>query len=529
LALIEDPEQPAHPWVIPPIWCNMAASVQHVSYDIFLTHLLTHLLVHYLLTLLTMASESTPSFPGPVRVQGRQSFSALQGIGRRRALLLPSTLAAPPASLRLSLKEALGAVDDHEHIQQRFPATYGRPRVLLEVDPSASVDGGEGSKAKAMRVGVILSGGQAPGGHNVISGIYDFIKKVSPESQMVGFLNGPQGLYNAEYCFVDDEMMDSFRNSGGFDMIGSGRHKIEKPEHFKASMETCIALQLDGVVIIGGDDSNTNGAVLAEYFEANQCATKVCGAPKTIDGDLKVDPYIPISFGFDTACRTYSELIGNVCQDTLSSQKYYHFVRLMGRAASNIALECALQTRPNVCLISEEVEAKQSTLIQITKEVVDVILQRSENSKKNYGVVLLPEGLIEFLPEFNNLISDINEVLAAGTVATEEAVMKVLAPANQEVFSYLPDNIKQQLLLDRDPHGNVQVAKIETEKLLAQTVATELAKLAKEGKYTGQFSPQFHSYGYEGRSCIPSAFDATYCYALGQNVAALLAQGECNN
>lgn len=238
-----------------------------------------------------------------------------------------------------------------------------------------------------------------------------------------------------------------------------------------------------------------------------------------------MDPYIPISFGFDTACRTYSELIGNVGQDTLSSQKYYHFIRLMGRAASNIALECALQTRPNICLISEEVEAKQSTLIQITQEVVQMIVSRSEDSKKNYGMVLLPEGLIEFLPEFNALIADINEVLAAGTAATEEAVMRVLTPANQSVFSYLPDNIKQQLLLDRDPHGNVQVAKIETEKLLAQTVATELAKLAAEGKYTGQFSPQFHSYGYEGRSCIPSAFDATYCYALGQNVAALLAQG----
>jgi diphosphate-dependent phosphofructokinase len=311
------------------------------------------------------------------------------------------------ANVKFAAKEALGAVADHEDIEARFPATYGRPRVLLEpsTTPAAS---------RPLSVGVILSGGQAPGGHNVIAGIYDFIKKVSPDSRMVGFLNGPQGLYNGEYCVVDDAMMDSYRNSGGFDMIGSGRHKIEKPEHFKASMDVCIALGLDGVVVIGGDDSNTNAAVLAEYFEANNCPTRVCGAPKTIDGDLKVDPYIPISFGFDTACRTYSELIGNVGQDTLSSQKYYHFIRLMGRAASNIALECALQTRPNVCLISEEVEQKKMTLSEITQQVVDTIVMRSEEMGKNYGVVLLPEGLIEFIPEFNRLISDINDVLAAG-------------------------------------------------------------------------------------------------------------------
>ena len=462
---------------------------------------------------------SVPSFPGPVKLEGRKSFSPLQRIGKDRPLQLPDVLKS--TKICLQTKEALGAVADHDDIKARFPCTYGRARVLLEADPSSMSE----TATRALRVGVILSGGQAPGGHNVISGIYDYIKKLSPDSEMIGFLNGPQGLYNAEYCIIDDQLMDSYRNTGGFDMIGSGRHKIEKPEHFHASMNTCVALKLDGVVIIGGDDSNTNGAVLAEYFEANNCSTKVCGAPKTIDGDLKVDPYIPISFGFDTACRTYSELIGNVGQDTLSSQKYYHFIRLMGRAASNIALECALQTRPNVCLISEEVEAKKSTLIEITKQVVDVILERSQKFKKNYGMILLPEGLIEFLPEFNCLISDINEVLARGTEATEDKVKKELSPANQEVFSYLPENIKQQLLLDRDPHGNVQVAKIETEKLLAQTVAIELGKLAREGKYTGQFSPQYHSYGYEGRSCIPSEFDATYCYALGQNVGALLAQG----
>ena len=285
-------------------------------------------------------------------------------------------------------------------------------------------------------------------------------------------------------------------------------------------------LSLSGIVVIGGDDSNTNGAVLAEYFEAHNCKTKVCGAPKTIDGDLKVDPYIPISFGFDTACRTYSELIGNLGQDTLSSQKYYHFVRLMGRAASNIALECALQTRPNVCLISEEVEEKKMTLSQITQEVVDVILARAAQGK-DYGLVLLPEGLIEFIPEFNALISEINDVLATGVETTEAAVMPHLSFNNKAVFAYLPENIKQQLLLDRDPHGNVQVAKIETERLLAQTVQMELESLRKDGKYNGSFTPIFHSYGYEGRSGLPSSFDATYCYVLGQNVGAMLSLG-CN-
>ena len=275
----------------------------------------------------------------------------------------------------------------------------------------------------------------------MIAGIYDYIKKVHKDSVMVGFADGPQGIYNGEYCIVDDKLMNAFRNAGGFDMIGSGRHKIEKPKEFADAMANCIALDLDGLVIIGGDDSNTNGAVLAEYFEANGCKTKVCGAPKTIDGDLKVDPYIPISFGFDTACRTYSELIGNLGQDTLGSQKYYHFVRLMGRAASNIALECALQTRPNVCLISEEVEQKKMTLSEITQEVVKVIVDRAA-AGKDYGIVLLPEGLIEFIPEFNHLIGEINDVLAKGVDTTEAAVVPHLSFNNRAVFAYLPDNIK---------------------------------------------------------------------------------------
>ena len=376
-----------------------------------------------------------------------------------------------------------------------------------------------------MKVGVVLSGGQAPGGHNVIAGLYDYVKKISPQSTMIGFCDGPHGVMTGRYVEMDDDFVDSYRNSGGFDMIGSGRHKIEKPDQFAAAMKFCSELDLDGLVIIGGDDSNTNAAILAEYFSANNCKTRVCGCPKTIDGDLKVDPYIPVSFGFDTACRTYSELIGNLGNDVLSSQKYYHFVRLMGRSASHIALECALQTRPNACIICEEVEQKKQTLQMITQQIVDIVCKRSDVGR-NYGIVLLPEGLIEFIPEFNHLIAEINDILATGVESTEDAVAAKLSASNAKVFSYLPNSIKQQLLMDRDPHGNVQVAKIETEKLLAQTVAAELEKKEQKGEFKGKFRPQFHAYGYEGRSGLPSEFDATYCYVLGQNVGALLSLGQ---
>lgn len=454
-----------------------------------------------------------------IAAKPRGTFSALQEIERSKAITLPKVLQS--ANLALENKEALGAVDDHEAIEKLFPSTYGMCRVaLVPATDVASVP------RKPLRVAVVLSGGQASGGHNVIAGVFDYIKRISSDSQMFGFMDGPHGIYSGNYCRIDDAFMDQYRNTGGFDMIGSGRHKIESAAHFKASMDNCAALDLDGLVVIGGDDSNTNAALLAEYFAAHQCKTKVCGAPKTIDGDLKVHPYIPVSFGFDTACRTYSELIGNLGQDTLSSHKYYHFVRLMGRAASNIALECALLTRPNICLISEEVEANKSTLAEITHQVVQMIVQRAE-AGKDYGLVLLPEGLIEFIPEFNALISEINDVLAAGTEACESEVLKELSFNNRAVFSYLPANIKSQLLLERDPHGNVMVTKIETERLLAQTVEMELAHLAAHGKYKGCFQPQFHSFGYEGRACLPSEFDATYCYALGQTVGAMLQLG-CN-
>ena len=382
---------------------------------------------------------------GGALASSRDCISELQRIRKVDCPRLPSVLVSG-AGVACDTHEAMKAID--EDVRAKFPCTFGSGRVSMKTSSSAV--------GKPLRIGLVLSGGQAPGGHNVIAGVYDYIKRVSPESVMVGFTDGPQGIYNGLYFIVDDAKMDSYRNFGGFDMLGSGRHKIEKPEEFASAMANCQKLALDGLIVIGGDDSNTNAAVLAEYFAANQCSTKVCGCPKTIDGDLKVSPYIPISFGFDTATRTFSEFIGNLGQDTLSTQKYYHFVRLMGRDASNIALECALQTRPNVCLISEEIEAKQMTLQQITDFVVQVIVKRRE-AGKDYGIVLLPEGLIEFIPEFEVLIAEINDVLATGVDTTVEAVYPLLSPPNQASFDYLPANIKQQILLERDPHGNVQV------------------------------------------------------------------------
>jgi 6-phosphofructokinase 1 len=451
-------------------------------------------------------------------ITARSTFSELQNLRKSAQNLLPVAL-EDPECITIESHEALGAVADHDEIKAKFPHTYGKPRVGIKKGTKRK------RKVEALRIGVVLSGGQAPGGHNVIAGIYDYVKKISPSSSVIGFLNGPIGVYTGNYCEIDDDFMDAYRNSGGFDMIGSGRHKIEKPEQFEASLRYAKELNLDGLVVIGGDDSNTNAAILAEYFASKNSKTKVCGCPKTIDGDLKVHPYIPISFGFDTACRTYSELIGNLGQDALSSQKYYHFVRLMGRSASHIALECALQTRPNICIIGEETELKKQTLSEITENVCSVIEKRAA-AGKNYGIILIPEGLIEFIPEFNSLISEINDLLANGTQPNEVDVMKGLSAASKASFSFLPASIKMQLMLDRDPHGNVQVAKIETEKLLALTVESALESRRTKGVYKGMFNPQFHSYGYEGRSGLPSHFDSTYCYVLGQNVAALISMGE---
>jgi 6-phosphofructokinase 1 len=375
-----------------------------------------------------------------------------------------------------------------------------------------------------LRIGVVLSGGQAPGGHNVISGVYDFIKNYHINSQLFGFLNGPHGIYSGQYVEIDENLMQQYRNQGGFDMICAGRHKIESEDQFQKSIFHCMSLKLDGLIVIGGDDSNTNACLLAEYFKKYDCPVKVVGVPKTIDGDLK-NEWIEVSFGFDTATRVYSELIGNICLDTLSSKKYYHFIRLMGRSASHIALECALQTQINYVLIGEEVEAKKQTLAEITKELADIIAARAENYN-NCGVILVPEGLVEFIPEMNELIKEINEIVSKPFQGgLKEHISNNLSGNSKALFEFLPLSICDQLLLDRDPHGNVQVAKIDTERLLILLLHTELNKRKAEGKYKGKFSPQSHYFGYEGRCALPSYFDTEYCYSLGYNAGALVSLG----
>lgn len=451
--------------------------------------------------------------------RARKAYSSLQKERLKADCkdYLPNVLLAGGRAVK---KEAVAASPkdaEAEAIKKLFPNTSGIPLVEFEAG-AACID------KDPVKVGVVLSGGQAPGGHNVIAGIFDGIKAWNENSTMYGFLDGPHGVFAGNFVVITDEIMDGFRNTGGFDMLGSGRHKIETEEQFRDSMTVCNAIGLDGLVVIGGDDSNTNGAVLAEYFKANGCKTKVIGAPKTIDGDLKCPPHLPVSFGFDTACKTYATLVGNVAVDALSAQKYYHLVRLMGRSASNIALEVALLTHPNACLLGEEVAEQKQSLKDITIELADMIEARSKDGK-DYGVILLPEGLIEFIPEFNSLISEINDKLAQPEIQpTEEAILNVLSKENADCFRYLPAFIRAQLLLDRDPHGNVQVAKIETEKLLAATVQSELENRRASG-YKGTFSPQFHAFGYEGRAGMPTVFDSSYCYALGYTASSLLVNG----
>lgn len=399
-----------------------------------------------------------------------------------------------------------------EKIQALFPCTYGLPRVEYEEC--------ENKQWKPMNIGVVLSGGQAPGGHNVIAGIFDFVKKVG--GNMYGFRYGPRGVFTGKYVKIDDQFMDQYRNMGGFDMIGSGRDKIKGDEQFQASAKVCNDLELDGLIVIGGDDSNTNAALLAEYFQSIHHRTHVIGCPKTIDGDLKND-YIPLSFGFDTACKIYSELIGNICVDALSAQKYYHFVRLMGRSASHITMECAFETHPNYTFIGEEIKEKKKSVKQITQEVVDLIVERSKIGK-NYGVILLPEGLIEFIPEMGALIEELNEVIAKGCHSQEE-IAQNLKEQSRDLFNYLPQSLKDQLTLDRDSHGNVKVSQIETEKFIVSCVEKELEELKKEGKYNGSFNSLCHFFGYEGRCGLPSCFDTNYCYALGYNAGVLIHEG----
>lgn len=417
------------------------------------------------------------------------------------------------------------AIKDRELIKKSFPHTYGMPVLSFSVGTESSQ-----SAAKPLRVGVVLSGGQAPGGHNVIAGIFDSIKAIHPQSELVGFLGGPGGLEKGKFEIITSEKMNAYRNTGGFDIIGSGRTKLETAEQFDRCIEVIKRMEINAIVIIGGDDSNTNAAILAEYFKAKGLATSVVGVPKTIDGDLK-NSYIPVSFGFDTAVKTYAELIGNIARDAGSAKKYWHFIKLMGRSASHIALEAGLQTHANVTLISEEVEKRDMSLDQIVNEITQVIEARAAVGK-NYGVVLIPEGLIEFIPSFKKLIGTLNDLLAKNEAAfakAESAEAKITAMTGwldaslAKTFASLPQNIQLQLLLDRDPHGNVQVSLIDTDALLAELVARKLKSTAT---FQGKFASQRHFFGYEGRAAAPSNFDADYCYSLGCVAAILVNHGK---
>ena len=437
---------------------------------------------------------------------------------------LPSSLANGINNLEMAEGSATQSVRDQEQIQNLFKNTYGKPVVTFKTSSSAK-------SSEVRNVGVILSGGQAPGGHNVIAGLYDALKQANPSNKLYGFLGGPSGIIDGKYVEFDDKFIDAYRNTGGFDIIGSGRTKLETEEQFQKSWEVCKKLNISAVVIIGGDDSNTNAALLAEWFVKNNAGIQVIGCPKTIDGDLK-NEQIEISFGFDTATKTYAELIGNIQRDANSAKKYWHFIKIMGRSASHVALEAALQTQPNITLISEEVEEKKMSLESIINYMCDIIVKRADMGK-NFGIAIVPEGLIEFIPEMKSMISNLNDIMAslendpdfvnATTIRDKfDIVENRLDPANAKVYNSLPALIKGQLLADRDPHGNVQVSKIETEKLLIEMIATRLDELKSQGDYIGKFNPQSHFFGYEGRCAFPSNFDADYCYSLGFNAFALI-------
>ena len=448
-------------------------------------------------------------------------ISALQ---KERAGYQPKLPKALQGAVKVQEGAPTQSVDNQEDIKKLFPNTYGMP--LVEFVPADSANNAK------INVGIILSGGQAPGGHNVISGLFDEVKKLNPENRLYGFLMGPGGLVDHNYIEITAENLQAYRNTGGFDMIGSGRTKLEKEEQFEKGLEVLRKLDIKAVVIIGGDDSNTNACVLAEYYAAKQYGVQVIGCPKTIDGDLKNDQ-IETSFGFDTATKTYSELIGNIERDCNSARKYWHFIKLMGRSASHIALECALQTQPNICLVSEEIESKDQTLNDIVEYIAGVVAYRAEQGN-NFGVVLIPEGLIEFIPAIGRLIQELNDLLAAHGAdylnldkdVQRKYILEHLSAENKATFETLPEGVARQLSLDRDPHGNVQVSLIETEKLISEMVAAKLDQWKKEGKYAGKFSPLHHFFGYEGRCAAPSNFDADYCYALGSSAAQLIANGK---
>ena len=440
---------------------------------------------------------------------------------------LPSSLAGGISNLIYKEGSATESVANQAEIKALFQNTYGKPVVTF----SSSADT---KLIEARNVGVILSGGQAPGGHNVIAGLYDALKQSNPNSKLYGFLGGPSGIIDGKYVEFTDEFIDEYRNTGGFDIIGSGRTKLETEDQFQKSLEVCKKLGITAVVIIGGDDSNTNAALLAEWFVKNNAGIQVIGCPKTIDGDLK-NEQIEISFGFDTATKTYAELIGNIERDANSAKKYWHFIKIMGRSASHVALEAALQSQPNITLISEEVETKSMSLASVIDYMVNIIAKRADMGK-NFGIAVIPEGLIEFIPEMKSMIANLNDIMAeletdpdfvnASTIREKFAIVENrLSTDNAKVYNSLPALIKTQLLADRDPHGNVQVSKIETEKLLIEMITERLEQMKLEGKYIGKFNAQAHFFGYEGRCAFPSNFDADYCYSLGYNAFALISFG----
>ena len=448
----------------------------------------------------------------------------ISNLQKERANYQPKLPKGLQGGIEVKEGAATQSVADQEQIKSLFPHTYGMPVIEFQA--------GEVKSCDAFNVGVILSGGQAPGGHNVISGLFDGVKSLNPDSKLYGFLMGPKGLVDHDYIELTSDIIDNYRNTGGFDIIGSGRTKLEEVEQFESGIKILRELNIKALVIIGGDDSNTNACVLAEYYAAKNYGVQVIGCPKTIDGDLK-NEQIETSFGFDTACKTYSELIGNIQRDCNSSRKYWHFIKLMGRSASHIALECALQCQPNVCLISEEVEKKNLSLDDIVKMIADSVVARANNGN-NYGTVLIPEGLIEFIPTIKKLIAELNDILSTEEArrhsrSREEQIDYVKSQLSNEgllVFDSLPEDVALQLALDRDPHGNVQVSLIETEKLLSRMVARKLNELRREGMYNGKFTTLHHFFGYEGRCAAPSNYDADYCYSLGFNASRLIATGK---
>ncbi|HAJ73692.1 MAG TPA: diphosphate--fructose-6-phosphate 1-phosphotransferase [Lachnospiraceae bacterium] len=439
---------------------------------------------------------------------------------------LPGMLRNGVAEICVKEGEPTQSVADQEQIKALFPNTYGKREIKFERGKNTSVP-------KIHKVGVILSGGQAPGGHNVVCGLYDALKAANKENVLYGFKQGPSGLLEDDYIILEDDYIDAYRNTGGFDIIGSGRTKLETPEQFAVAAEVCKKHGITAIVIIGGDDSNTNACTLAEYMAANNTGVQVIGCPKTIDGDLKNED-IEVSFGFDTATKTYSELIGNIERDCNSSKKYWHFIKVMGRSASHVALECALETQPNICLIGEEVAAKKMSLSEIADQIADSVEKRAANGN-NFGVAIIPEGIVEFVPEFSKLIAEINELLAGEKTAEFNAlpdwkakyafIEAGLTKESMAVFEILPQGIQQQLFLERDPHGNVQVSLIESEKLFAEMVGEKMKARKAAGTYVGKYATQHHFFGYEGRCAFPSNFDSDYCYSLGYNAFMLISYG----